>query len=423
MKVNKHLISIVIAILATLPGIYFRLAGVHLSSPMEALFAGIAILGAAFLVLWACDVVQLDVSQALAIAMVALIAVLPEYAVDMYFTWMAGKHPEGEYAEYAIANMTGANRLLIGVGWAVIAFIAYKKFKKVIVLGKERTTELLFLGMATLYAFVIPIKGTLEWYDAIIFISLFVWYISIASKKPCIQIELEGPAELIGNLPTVPRRVTTWLMFIFSAAVIVLNAEPFSEGLVASGKIFGIDEFLLVQWLAPIASEAPEFTIAIIFASRGQCGLALATLLSAKLNQWTLLVGMIPAVFGVSSQQWVDPIPMSSLQMHEILLTAAQSFFGIAVLIDFRLGIKEGLLFLGLFLGQFFLSPFADSLAAKGYAIDGDWVHMFFTAVYIILGLVFLLKDPKRILKLLDGFKVNSKSTPCPTSDQAKNDH
>ena len=52
--------------------------------------AGVAIFGAAFLLVWACDAAQADVSQALSLAVVALIAVLPEYAVDMYFTWQAG---------------------------------------------------------------------------------------------------------------------------------------------------------------------------------------------------------------------------------------------------------------------------------------------------------------------------------------------
>jgi len=57
--------------------------------------AGLAIMSAAFLLLWACDAAQADISQALALAAVALISVLPEYAVDMYFTWQAGQHPGG----------------------------------------------------------------------------------------------------------------------------------------------------------------------------------------------------------------------------------------------------------------------------------------------------------------------------------------
>ena len=43
---------------------------------------GLAVVGAAFLLAWAAEVLQLDVSQGLALAVLALIAVLPEYAVD-----------------------------------------------------------------------------------------------------------------------------------------------------------------------------------------------------------------------------------------------------------------------------------------------------------------------------------------------------
>jgi hypothetical protein len=57
---------------------------------------------------WASELAQLDMPQALALAFLALVAVLPEYAVDMYFAWMAGKDPQ--YTAYATANMTGANR-------------------------------------------------------------------------------------------------------------------------------------------------------------------------------------------------------------------------------------------------------------------------------------------------------------------------
>ena len=54
-----------------------------------------------------------------AMAVLAFIAVLPEYAVDLYFASTAASKPE--YAQYAAANMTGSNRLLIGVGWSVVA--------------------------------------------------------------------------------------------------------------------------------------------------------------------------------------------------------------------------------------------------------------------------------------------------------------
>ena len=47
---------------------------------------GLAIVGAAFAISWAAETAQLDISAGLAIAILALIAVLPEYAVDFVFT-------------------------------------------------------------------------------------------------------------------------------------------------------------------------------------------------------------------------------------------------------------------------------------------------------------------------------------------------
>ncbi|MFP8871415.1 MAG: sodium:calcium antiporter, partial [Myxococcota bacterium] len=67
--------------------------------------AGIAILGAAFMLSWACELGERDIPQSLALLVLALVGVLPEYAVDLHFAWMAGKDPS--YAPYAVANMTG----------------------------------------------------------------------------------------------------------------------------------------------------------------------------------------------------------------------------------------------------------------------------------------------------------------------------
>src|SRR5919108_5293854 len=116
---------LVSAILLCLQWVVLRLAAVHLSPEQEALCAGIGIFGAAFILSWAAELAQLDIPQALALALLALIAVLPEYAVDMYFAWEAGKDPQ--YTSYAMANMTGANRLLIGVGWAAVVVTFWLK--------------------------------------------------------------------------------------------------------------------------------------------------------------------------------------------------------------------------------------------------------------------------------------------------------
>ena len=92
----------------------------ELQPVVGALIFGIGIVGAAFLLAWAAEVAELDISQALALAFVAFVAVLPEYAVDIYLAWQAGADPGSEYAFYAAANMTGGNRLLVGLGWSVV---------------------------------------------------------------------------------------------------------------------------------------------------------------------------------------------------------------------------------------------------------------------------------------------------------------
>ncbi|MBI5518479.1 MAG: sodium:calcium antiporter [Desulfovibrio sp.] len=404
----RKLLPLILAALITLPGLWLRLAGIHLDAPSMALISGLAILGASFLLLWACDVAQMDIPQTLALAVVALIAVLPEYAVDMYFTWQAGKYPESDYAHYAIANMTGANRLLIGVAWSAIAGLHWMRTRRRVHLDMEQRTEVLFLGLATAYAFLIPIKGSLAWYDGLVFLALYGWYIRLASQRPCQECELEGPAELIGALPRARRRQATIALFLFAAGVILANAEPFSENLVATGKVFGINEFLLVQWLAPIASEAPEFIVAIMFVLRGQAATAMGSLVSSKLNQWTLLVGMIPGVYGLSSGTFEHPLPLGPFQMHEIFLTAAQSLMAVALLASLSLGPKAAVLLFVMFTGQL-LSPYVVeglNLPELPWGNGTDGLHQLFSAGYVALFLAIAWVKRHDLWELRKGARV-----------------
>jgi cation:H+ antiporter len=403
------------AALVTLPGLSLRLTGVHLPCAAMALLSGMAILGASCLLLWACDAAQADISQALALAVVALIAVLPEYAVDMYFTWQAGKFPDSDYAFYAIANMTGANRLLIGVAWGVIAFICWVRFRRPVRIEKDRRTELFFLGLATLYAFVVPLKGSLVWYDGLVFLGIYAWYIVVSSRRPCGELEAEGPAELLVMLPKTKRRFATSLLFLFSGLAILANAAPFCEGLIGTGKQFGLNQFLLVQWLAPVASEAPEFIVALVFAWRGQAGMALGSLLSAKLNQWTLLVGMIPGVFALSHGTLQHPLPMGSLQMHEILLTAAQSFLAVALLASLRLTIGGAILLFGLFIGQFILPTLVTANPQLFFGLSPEQIHPVFSTLYFAAAAPIFAHHPGRFLRLADGYRAAAPPTvPAP---------
>src|SRR5689334_24921627 len=117
---------IFLALMVVVPGVLVRITGLEPPHWVSALLFGLAVVGAAFMLAWAAEVVQLDISAGLALALLALVAVLPEYAVDFVFTWKAGKDP-AKYAPDALANMTGGNQLLIGVGWSMVVLIgAYR---------------------------------------------------------------------------------------------------------------------------------------------------------------------------------------------------------------------------------------------------------------------------------------------------------
>ena len=391
---GPQLLAIAGALALTVPGIFLRVTGVHVVSWLAALLFGLAVVGSAFILAWAAEAIQLDVSQGLALALLALIAVLPEYAVDFVFTWKAGEDPH-RYAPLALANMTGGNRLLIGVGWSLVVFIAAWRMRVIakrekytgpiddeVHLDRGHSIEIGFLAVATVYSLTLPLKRTLTLFDSVVLVGLFVAYLVRIARAPASEPHLVGPALLVGNQTPVRRRIVIGVMFAFAAGVILLCAEGFAESLVETGSEFGISEFLLVQWVAPLASEAPELLIAGLFAWRLNTQAALGALVSSKVNQWTLLVGTLPIVYAISSGA-LHGLPLDALQREELFLTAAQSAFAVAVLANRSISVKEAAALLGLFLSQFVLGAVLPEHLRELERIAVGVVYMVLAAVII----------------------------------------
>ena len=404
------------AALATVPAFLVRFAGLESSHAVEAVLFGLAIVGAAFAISWAAETAQLDISAGLAIAILALIAVLPEYAVDFVFTSQGGNSfqmdpscpplPGGgreSPCDLALANMTGANRLLIGLGWSMVVFIAWYRLRKTgemppgrwggIELTRDHSIELGFLWVATLYSLTLPLKGSITLIDTIVLVALFAGYTWRVSRAPAEEPHLVGPARYLGSFPVATRRASVIGLFAASGVVIWLFAHPFAESLVATGEQLRISEFLLVQWLAPLASESPELLVAGLFAWRLNTNSGLGTLVSSKVNQWTLLVGTLPIVFAISSAS-SHGLPISAVQREELFLTAAQSFFAVAIMSNLTLSLREAGYLFGLFWAQFIVGALVpESLHAAERIGVG--------VLYLLLGLVFILRDRRRVPQLV----------------------
>jgi cation:H+ antiporter len=366
----RNLLYILLASALALQWIVVRALHLEGGNPLvDSAGAGAAIFGSAFLLSWAAEAAQVDIPRALAMAFLALIAVLPEYAVDMYFAWQA-PHREG-YTAFATANMTGGNRLLIGLGWATVVATAWLRTRsRAFLLDRSQSVEVFFLLVATLYSFAIPWKQTISLWDSTILIGLFVAYMVLAARAEHQEPELGGPAESIAALSTPARRTVVVFLFLYSAAAILLAAEPFAEGLVATGRTFGIEEFLLVQWLAPLASESPEFIVCILFAWAGKSSAGISALVSSAVNQWTLLIGMLPIVYSISAGAPLA-MPLDERQIEEMLLTTAQSIYAVTIIADLRFSVREAIILLALFACQLL---FTDAVAR--YVLSGVYLSM-----------------------------------------------
>lgn len=367
---GRQITLIAVALVATVPGVALELSGSHVNAILSATVFGAAIVGAAFVLSWAAEVVQLDVGSGFALALLALIAVLPEYAVDFVLAAAAGR----EFAEIgsalesgplALANMTGANQLLIGFGWPLVILLGTWRVKKAnasreeaegavattIYLKRAQTVDIAFLTLASVYGLTLFLKQTLTLWDAAILVAIYVAYMIRLAGAPPENPHLVGPSAFVAMLPRTRRRLVNYGGFAIAAGVILVVAEPFVESLKALGETVGVSEFLLIKWLAPLASEAPELLIATLFAWRLAARTGIGALISSKVNQWTLLVGTLPVVFAIFAREFIG-LPLDATQRIELWVTAAQSVFAVAIIASRSITRKEAWIMLTLFIAQ-----------------------------------------------------------------------
>ncbi|PZF57880.1 sodium:proton exchanger [Curtobacterium sp. MCSS17_008] len=389
---------IAICIVVALPAVVFRISGSAPDPVVDLFVSGGAVVAASFLLAWAAEAAQKDISGALAIAILALIAVLPEYAVDLYYAFRSGSDPA--YEQFAAANMTGSNRLLLGFGWPLVVIVSLLVARryvragalpasttKVLQLERSSRLDIGFLALLAVVAFLIPLTGSIPLWFGFVLLAAFAAYLWRASKVPDDgEDELVGMAGDIASMPQRARRWTIVGLFVVAAAVILSSAEPFAEALVASGGALGIDSYFLVQWLAPLATEAPEFIVAALFALRGMGGAAIGTLIASKVNQWSLLVGSLP-IAHVLGGGTTGGLPLDGRQVEEFVLTASQTVLGVAIIIALRFHRWSALALVALFAVQFVVTD-----------TGGRWV---LSAVHVLLAVAVLWVNRASILPTL----------------------
>jgi len=140
--------------------------------------------------------------------------------------------------------------------------------------------------------------------------------------------------------------------------MLYLTAEPFLGSIMGVATAIGIPTFVVIQWFAPVISEFPELASTFYFARQNEkAAVAIMNIASSNINQWTLLVAMLPIVFSMS-QGHITGFALDAQQRSELLLTIGQSLTALMFLLNMELAWWEALAMFGLFSIQFVLPAF-----------------------------------------------------------------
>ncbi len=371
--------------------------------PWTALWTTPCILGASILIAWGAESAQFFVAQGFALAMLAWMQTLPEFAVEAVLAWH-------QQRALLLANLTGALRLLIGIGWPMIYFIAALFHRRrtgeplrAIRLDPAHSVEVAGLTLPLCYVLFIWWKASLTLWDSVVLIALYFAYLIVLMKLPP-----EGH-EGIGNLETVPRAIVTAprglrtlaiaACFMAGGSLIYFTAEPFLGSLIAIATAVGIPSFLMIQWLAPVISEFPELASTFYFARQDdEAPVALMNITSSNINQWTLLVAMLPVILSLGAGK-PSVINFDEAQQMELLITAGQSVVALVFLLRMELRWWQALALFVTFIAGFVFSALGNRNDWVGYTSSHirHWIvllYFSYAAIQLLWNLIRWRKPP-----------------------------
>ena len=378
-------------------------------SPVAAFWTTPCILLASVLIAWGAEAAQFFIAQGFALAILAWLQTLPEFAVEAVLAWH-------QQRDLLLANLTGALRLLTGLAWPVIYATAAVFYRRrtgkrlgYIQLDPHHSIEVLALTIPLLYAFFIWGKGNLHIYDAVVLALIYTCYLVMLTKLPPEGREgvedLERIPRAIVTAPRLWRNVAIVGFFLAGGLLIYFTAEPFLGSLIALAGAIGIPSFIMVQWLAPVVSEFPELASTFYFARQPEkAPVALMNIVSSNINQWTLLVGMLPIVYSMGGGH-VSAITFDAEQETELLLTIAQSLVALVFLFNMKFHWWEASVLFALYAVQVVFATSGSGTGTMAYL--AHHVRFWVTAAYFVWAgiMVVMMVARRRLPEAVTGFQ------------------
>jgi cation:H+ antiporter len=358
---------------------------IQIRSPQTILWAAPSILFAAMSIAWAAESAQFFIAQGFALAILAWMQTLPEFAVEAVLAW----HRE---VPFLFAALTGALRLLTGLGWPMIYFAAATVHRRrerrplgKITLEGEHSVQVVALLLPLIYMGVILWKHSVNLIDAVLLITMYAAYLAVLGRMPPQEEEgiedLERIPRAIVLSPRARRIALITALFLIGGGLIYFTADPFLGSLFAISNSVGLPSFIFIQWVAPFVSEFPEGLSTFYWARTvHRAPMALMNMVSSNINQWTLLVAMLPVVLSLSAGT-VMPLALDHEQTLEVLMTVGQQLVGMLFLVNMELAWWEAAALFVLWFVQFVASAIPPGALLGGIA---GHVHGWITVTYYV---------------------------------------
>jgi len=348
---------------------------------------------AALFLTWGAEVLQFSMAPGLVLALLAAVQTLPEFAVEAVLAWRG-------QVTLLLAGLTGAIRLLIGLGWPLVVWTAARRRRAAhrpaalaasadrfwnYTLHIERIPRGTMLAWSVVlgYGLFIGLRLQLNAFDGVVLCLLYGVYLwrlrhgAVRHSSEAVQLD-PIPAGLLRS----PYRVA-WVaaLFLFGILAFYIAPAPFLDALIALAGGLGISAFVSIQVLAPLVSEFPEQLSSYFLATRpGRASIGLLNLVASNVNQWSLLLGMLPLVYSLSPHgaHW-GTIPFDREQLAEWWLTLAQSGLAFALLLRGRVTVRNaGILF------SLWLFQLASSLRVSVFADEVRWASVGIYAAWML---------------------------------------
>jgi cation:H+ antiporter len=223
--------------------------------------------------------------------------------------------------------------------------------------------ELGILLVVAVFEAQVVVRGSLTVFDGVLLLGLYVLYARRVQGTPDEEPAVVGVGAGLMTLPERYRRPAVAGLILGAAGVVITVANPFTQSLLATGASVGIDPYLMIQSVVPVATEAPEIVVVAVLVASRRPAQGLALFLASSVSQSTLGLGSLPIAYLAGGGGIA--LPLGPREQLELAFTGAVTLFVVAALATMHPERADAALVVGVFAAQLvWPSPFIRLAAA-----------------------------------------------------------